>query len=336
MTGEHGRRVDFTHESKSLLANPLGDPHRRTVEVLLPPGYHPDERLPVVYWLPGFGANPSLTTRAIAFGGSVADRMWAAMARGTAPRALVVVPDCTTAYGGSQYINSPACGNYSDYLAELVAETDQRFRTRPEPAWRAIGGKSSGAYGALVAAMQTDLFGAVLAHSPDAGFEHSYLPLLPAVLDTVRDAGGVTGFLARRRTGPHDAPFMVAMSLMAMGMCYATEVSPEPAGTLPCDPVTGVFRPGVWRTWLRHDPVHMVPAHPDRLRALRLLYLDTGQRDEYHMHWGARALHATLDSHGIGHEYGEHGGGHQGIEHRFVVSLSLLGQIWRGDRTEAR
>ncbi|WP_218108561.1 alpha/beta hydrolase-fold protein, partial [Actinacidiphila rubida] len=215
-----GRRVSFTHESKSLLDNPLGDPHHRTVEVLLPPGHHPGERLPVLYWLPGFGATASLTTRGIVFGAPVAQQMWAAMARGSAPRALVAVPDCATAFGGSQYINSPACGRYSDYLAEVVTEVDQRFRTRPEPAWRAVGGKSSGGYGALIAGMRGDLFGAVVAHTPDAGFEHAYLPLLPGVLDTLRQAGGVTAFLARRRTGPHDGPFMVAMSLVAMGMCY--------------------------------------------------------------------------------------------------------------------
>ncbi|WAL96811.1 alpha/beta hydrolase-fold protein [Streptomyces sp. Je 1-369] len=336
MTVEHGQRVTITHESKCLLANPLGDPHLRTVEVLLPPGYRSDERLPVVYWLPGYGATASLTSRSIVFGGSVAERVRTGMAQGTIPRALVVVPDCTTAYGGSQYINSPACGDYSDYLAEVVAEVDQRFRTRPGPAWRAIGGKSSGGYGALVAGMRSDLFGAVLAHSPDAGFEHSYLGLLPGALDTMRDAGGVTAFLGRRGTGPHDGQFMVAMSLLAMGMCYADEVPSDPADALPCDPETGVFRPAVWQTWLRHDPVRMVPGHLGRLRDLRLLHLDTGQRDEYHMHWGARALHATLAAHGISHTYGEHDGGHQGIEHRFIESLSLLKQLWRGDREGAR
>ncbi len=34
---------------------------------------------------------------------------------------IVVMPDCFTAYGGSQYLNSSAVGNYDDYLVqELV------------------------------------------------------------------------------------------------------------------------------------------------------------------------------------------------------------------------
>lgn len=327
------------HRSECLRDNPLGDPYVRTIEVLLPPGYREDVPLPVVYWLPGFGARPSLTTRPLAFGDSPAGRIHRAMADGDIPPALLVVPDCTTAYGGSQYLDSPACGRYLGYLGEVVAEVDRRFRTRPAPEWRAVGGKSSGGYGALVAAMRTDLFGAVLAHSPDAGFEHSYLPLLPGVLDTLEAAGGVERLLERRESGPHDGAFMVAMSLLAMGMCYAAKPGTTAADELPCDPLTGLFRPEIWAGWLRHDPVHAVhavPAHADRLRALRLLYLDTGVRDEYHMHWGARALHAALREADITHDYREHGGGHHGIEHRFTSSLAALGQVWRAAGTPER
>ncbi|WP_328666214.1 esterase family protein [Streptomyces sp. NBC_00322] len=323
-----GRRVVVDHHSNCLRDNPLGDPYTRRIEVLLPPGYREDARHPVVYWLPGFGAAPTLTNRPLAFGDSVAGRLQAAMARGEIPAALLVVPDCTTAYGGSQYIDSPACGRYLTHLTEVVAEVDRRFATRAEPACRAIAGKSSGGYGALIAAMHTDLFGAVLAHTPDAGFEHCYLPLLPGVLDTIEAAGGIEQFLDRRDSGPHDVAFMVAMSLLAMGMCYAPEPGFRAAQTLPCDPRTGLFRPQVWERWLRHDPVRTAAAHAERLRALRLLYLETGRRDEYHMHWGVRALHATLQELGIAHEYQEHDGGHHGIEHRFTASLGRLGRVW--------
>ncbi|MFD9794361.1 alpha/beta hydrolase-fold protein [Streptomyces sp. NPDC059070] len=323
-----GTRVLVEHTSACLRDNPLGDPATRRIEVLLPPGYDEGRRYPVVHWLPGFGAYPSLTGRPLAFGEAPADRVHRAMARGTVPAALIVVPDATTAYGGSQYLDAPACGRYLGQLAEVVAEVDRRFPTLAEPRWRAVGGKSSGGYGALVAAMRTDLFGAVLAHTPDAGFEHSYLPLLPGVLDTLEAAGGVERLLAQRESGPHDTPFMVAMSLLAMGMCYADEPGTTPAEALPCDPRTGLFRPAVWERWLRHDPVRLSPAHAGRLRALRLLYLDTGRRDDYHMHWGVRALHAVWREHGIAHEYQEHGGGHHGIEHRFLTSLALLGRVW--------
>ena len=323
-----GRRLLVDHVSTCLRGNPLGDPHRRRIEVLLPPGYRPEIRYPVVYWLPGFGATPTLTRGPVVFGPDPAARIHAAMADGQVPAALLVVPDCTTAYGGSQYLDSPGSGRYLGYLGEAVAEVDRRFSTRAEPAWRAVAGKSSGGYGALVAAMRTDLFGAVLAHTPDAGFEHCYLPLLPGVLDTLAGAGGVERFLERRATGPHDGRYMVAMSLLAMGMCYRAGADGGAGEALPCDPVTGVFRPGVWQQWLRHDPVRTAAAHTGRLRALGLLYLETGRHDEYHMHWGVRALHATLQGLGVDHEYQEHDGGHAGIEHRFTTSLARLGQLW--------
>ncbi|MBD0744113.1 alpha/beta hydrolase-fold protein [Streptomyces sp. CBMA152] len=330
MSEQLGTRVLVEHTSAALRDNPLGDPYERRIEVLLPPGYDESKRYPVVHWLPGFGANPTLTGRALAFGEAPADRIHRAMARGEIPAALIAVPDATTAYGGSQYLDSPACGRYLTYLGEVVAEVDRRFATLAEPRWRAVGGKSSGGYGAVVAAMETELFGAVLAHTPDAGFEHSYLPLLPGVLDTVEAAGGMEQLLAKRESGPHDTPFMVAMSILAMGMCYADKPGTAPAEALPCDPRTGVFRPEVWERWLRHDPVRMAPAHKDQLKALQLLYLDTGLRDDYHMHWGARALHAVWQEHGVAHEYQEHDGGHHGIEHRFLTSLALLGRVWDG------
>ncbi|MGW8355003.1 alpha/beta hydrolase-fold protein [Streptomyces wedmorensis] len=321
--------VVVDHESVRLRGNPLGDPYRRRIEVHLPPGYDGVRRFPVVYWLPGFGAHPGLTGRALAFGASVADRLRQAMEDGRVPPALLVVPDCTTAYGGSQYLDSAASGEYAGYLAEVVAEVDRRFATRPEPAWRAVGGKSSGGYGALIAGMTSDLFGAVVACSPDAGFEHCYLPLLPGTLDTVRAAGGVDGLLARRAAGPHDVPFMVAMSIVAMGMCYAEKPDTSASDALPCDPGTGLFRDDVWQRWLTLDPVRMLPEHAGRLAGLGLLHLDVGQRDEYGMHWGVRALHAALRAHDVPHVYREHEGGHHGIEHVFTEALAGLWRVWR-------
>ncbi|MFJ6466031.1 alpha/beta hydrolase [Streptomyces sp. NPDC091387] len=325
---DSAKTVVFDHESTCLRDNPLGDPHTRRVEVHLPPGYDGVRPFPVIYWLPGFGAHPSLSGKALAFGSTVADRFRSAMADGRVPPALIVVPDGTTAYGGSQYIDSAPCGRYAGYLAEIVAAVDRRFTTRPAPRWRAIGGKSSGGYGALIAGMTCDLFGSVIACSPDAGFEHSHLPLLPRTLDTVRAAGGMDALLARRATGPIDVPFMVAMSIITLGMCYAEDPRTSPSDALPCDPETGAFRDEVWQRWLTHDPVRMLDEHAEALTRLDHLHLGVGERDEYGMHWGARALHAALDAHGVPHHYAEHEGGHHGIEHVYTDALAGLQHLW--------
>lgn len=322
--------VVLDHQSACLRGNPLGDPDRRRIEVHPPPGYDATRRYPVVYWLPGFGAHPGLGHRALVFGGSVAGRLHRAMRDGEVPHALLAVPDCTTAYGGSQYLDSAASGRYSGYLAEVVAAVDRHFPTLAEPAGRAVAGKSSGGYGALTAGLNSELFGSVFAFSPDAGFEHCYLPLLPGALDTIRAAGGVAGLLARRDSGPHDTPFMVAMSIIAMGMCYAETPGTSPSDALPCDPATGAFRDEVWQRWLRHDPVRMLPDRTARLSGLRLLHLSVGERDDYGMHWGVRALHAALGEHGVAHTYREHEGGHHGIEHVFTGALAGLSRVWPG------
>ena len=43
---------------------------------------------------------------------------------------IIVMPDCFTALGGNQYLNSSAIGRYADYLTrELVPFVDREFRT---------------------------------------------------------------------------------------------------------------------------------------------------------------------------------------------------------------
>ena len=52
------------------------------------------------------------------------------IAAGTISPMIAVMPDCFTYYGGSQYINSTATGNYEDYLTEeIVPFVDGNFRT---------------------------------------------------------------------------------------------------------------------------------------------------------------------------------------------------------------
>ena len=48
--------------------------------------------------------------------------------------AIIVFPDCFTALGGNQYVNSSAIGDYADYLTrEIIPFVDREFRTLAEP-----------------------------------------------------------------------------------------------------------------------------------------------------------------------------------------------------------
>ena len=74
---------------------------------------------------------------------------------------VIPMPDCWTAYGGAQFIDSAGTGKYMTYLCdELVPFVDERFATLAERDGRAVQGKSSGGYGALVLPMlRPDLWG---------------------------------------------------------------------------------------------------------------------------------------------------------------------------------
>jgi S-formylglutathione hydrolase FrmB len=63
------------------------------------------------------------------------------------PPALVVFVDCWTSVGGSQFLDSPALGDYHTYLCdEVVPWVDQHYRTLATREHRGIAGKSSGGY----------------------------------------------------------------------------------------------------------------------------------------------------------------------------------------------
>jgi hypothetical protein len=113
--------------------NPLGDPHVRKLAVWLPPQYDGGRRrrFPVLYDLVGFTGSglshanwkPSATTCPSA--------PRASCTRQDGP-AIIVFPDCFTALGGNQYVNSSAIGNYADYLTrEIIPFVDGEFRTSP-------------------------------------------------------------------------------------------------------------------------------------------------------------------------------------------------------------
>ena len=312
-------------ESEVLRGNPLGDPHVREVPVYVPPGHGGDERLPVVFLLSGFtGRGHSLLESHPWKGGFV--RQWdQRVRRGEAPRALLVMPDCLTRLGGSQYVNSSATGRYEDHVAdELVPFIDASFATSGA---RAVAGKSSGGFGALHLAMRRPgLFAAAASLSGDCCFEYPFAQeLLVAARGLAPLGGDPRRFLARFEesydlSGDNHA----VLNVLAMSACY----SPNPASPygfdLPLDVETGARRPDVWARWLGFDPVHAAAAHAEALRALALLYLEAGAKDEFHLQLGLRVLTRELTRLGVPHEHVEHDGGHFGLDARYHVAVPRL------------
>jgi len=317
--------------SKALAGNPLGDPATRALPVLLPPGYaDSDRRYPVIVGITGFTGRGLMMLNDGAWGPNLAQRLERLYAAGM-PHAIVVLPDCFTRYGGSQYINSGATGRYEDYVIdELIPWVDAHYRTIPAPEARAIFGKSSGGYGSMILGMRhPEVFGALACHSGDMFFELCYGRDFPAFCNAVNKAGGVEAwwkaFAEKVRTvekaGRED---MEALNILAMAACY----SPDPAVPLgiglPMDLRTCERIPEVWARWLAWDPAELLDRYGDNLRTLRLLYMDCGTRDEFSLHFGARLMSKRLKARGIAHEYEEFEDGHMSVQYRYDVSLPKL------------
>ena len=115
---------------------------------------------------------------------------------------MVVLVDAWTSLGGSQFLNSTSTGRYLDYLCdEIVPFVDARYPTAADREHRALAGKSSGGYGAMVVPMlRPEVFGALASHAGDALFECCYLPEFPKIARTLRDHfdGSMDALLAGR------------------------------------------------------------------------------------------------------------------------------------------
>ena len=319
-------RIEFA--SRALQGNRLGDPHVRDVPVYLPWGYDDtDRRYPVAWCLAGFTGAGESHLNWKGWGESLPERLDRLISDGAVGPMIVVFPNCFTRLGGSQYINSSVSGLYDDYLVEeLVPLVDRTHRTLPEVRHRGVFGKSSGGFGAIVQAMlHPDVWGAAVCHSGDSYYEFCFLADLPKTLNLVGRAGGVRAFTeAFARKTSHTATEVHAIMHCAMAACFDPQPNHPDGYMLPADLHTGRLLPERWGRWLAWDPVRMIPEHADALRQLRLLYIDCGDRDQYHLHYGARQMRAALDAAGVAHEYEEFADNHSNIHYRMDVSLPRL------------
>src|SRR5260370_18055211 len=164
-----GQLEEHVVTSELLRDNPLGDPHERPLWVYLPPGYDddPDGRYPAVYVIQGYTGHLTMWRNRAAYRQPFTETADAVFARGEAPPTLVVYVDAGTAYGGSQFVDSPGTGRYHSYPCdEIVPWVDWRYRTLPEAAHRATMGNSRGGFGAMITPMlRPDRFGALATHA---------------------------------------------------------------------------------------------------------------------------------------------------------------------------
>ena len=334
-SSELAGHIDEHVLSSGLLAgNPLGDPHERPLWVYLPPGYddEPGRRFPAVYVIQGYGGQLGMWRNRAPYRQSFPEAADAVFAAGQAPAAIVVYVDAWTAYGGSQFVDSPATGRYHSYLCdEVVPWVDGHYRTLADAAHRAIMGKSSGGFGAMITPMlRPDLFGALATHAGDALYEMCYLPEFGRAARLLREYDGDIwrwwdDFRSRVSfTREADRPLL---SLLGVSACFSARED----GTvdLPFDPATGVLLPEVWQRWLDWDPVRMAPRYAGALLAQRAIWIDAGSRDDYYLDLGAAAFRAALRDVGVADEkirFELFDATHAAIEYRYPLSLGWLCQ----------
>ena len=180
--------------SAMLADNPLGDPAERPVEVYVPPGYDddPQRRYPTVFVIQGYTGSVPMWHNRSAFRPTFPEAVDALFAAGDTPPCILVFVDAWTAYGGSQFVDSPGTGRYHSYLCdEVVPFVDDRYRTLASAAHRGIAGKSSGGFGAMITPMlRPDLFGGFASHAGDALYELCYIPSFGKVVRGLRDYEG--------------------------------------------------------------------------------------------------------------------------------------------------
>ncbi|MEH1781518.1 MAG: alpha/beta hydrolase-fold protein [Nostoc sp.] len=153
-----------TYNSKAMGAS-------RTYGVSLPPGYgkNPKKSYPVIFLLHGGHGSPN--DWFIQSKGQALNTIEQLYTTGKLPPSIIITPDGndkrgSSPYWDSQYIDGPN-GKVSTAVGnELVKVVQSRYRTRTNPDFWAIGGLSSGGWGAInVGLHNVDHFSILFSHS---------------------------------------------------------------------------------------------------------------------------------------------------------------------------
>ena len=297
----------------SLEGNLLGEPAERELWIYLPPQYfESDAALPVAYYLPGFGET---TINGVTMPGEL-DAAFA-----TLDPMIIVVVSGVTAAGGSFYVDSPANGNWEQFITEDVVDyVDANFRTIPAVESRGIFGGSMGGFGALNLAMRhPDIFGAVYASTPgllddrgvaQMGFFDSDEQILET-LGTLETASDQEGAAVSEALVP---PNYISQLEFAYGLAFAPSTEP-PYFAFPFTQADGELArdDAVMSTWDAGfgDWGAKVDEFRDNLAQLAGIGFVCASDDEFE--WipqGCVYLDAQLTDADIDHEYLVTTGGH--------------------------
>jgi len=297
---QHGRIAVDTVRAASL-ANLLGSPTATRVSVYLPPSYDSsNRRYPVVYLLHGFGVSdlgwvhPS---RMVGIGG-IMDTLIAAH---SANEMIVVMPNASTKFGGSFYVNSAGQGNWEDFIAhDLVTWIDGKYRTLARPESRGITGHSMGGYGALYLGMRHggETYGAMFAMSPCCSAPLEFVAARDG--DTWEALARTTSFAALAATG------FGVQSLAAVSAAFASDSARPPLYFDLAEEKHGdvwTEKPAVLSRFNDHALLLMVPRYEANLRRMRAVGFEGGTQDEIVPTRDLTRLDTAMTNAGVTHTF---------------------------------
>ena len=284
-----GARMEaFEIPGDTLKDNPLRDPVRRWVALVLPEKPQAVERL--VFYLPGYGGSSEDALRDRVTFPRLVDQLAAeGLALG------IVVVDCRNRWGGSQYLNSPAQGKYADYVCnEIVPLVESRLGLKLNAGQRVVAGHSSGGYGAVMLGMQRrDLFGHVVAIAPDGDFEVTCRDwFVDPQLTRLTEAD-----IAAIQNGPRSvAQSKGGLVELVAGLSAAfAPVGPQAPGKSQWIlDGRGQLRQDVWEQWLQVDPLRILRKNPDAFGATQNVYLEGTAQDSLLNNIAARNMYEAL------------------------------------------
>ncbi|HEY2326774.1 MAG TPA: alpha/beta hydrolase-fold protein [Gaiellaceae bacterium] len=300
--------------SEALRGNPLGDLNERPLFVWSPGG---DGPYPTVYVL-----HAHMRAARWWFNVEPFQRSYPETIDELAPEAVIVLVDGWTSVGGSQWIDSDGVGRYGTYLCEeVVPFVDAQF---PTNGLRALQGKSSGGYGAIVNALRRpDLFHAVASHAAGPALFEVTLPSDGAAAARALRGRSLAEWFATDFAGLESSGDAILVELWSAALAFS-------GGAVPFDAETAELMPDVWQQWLAHDPVRVV-ASSAAAKSLRGVWLDAGDRDTYSLDLAAIALQRAFVAAGLPRErmqFELFPGGHRGLSWRYPLSLDwLLGRL---------
>lgn len=334
--------------SPALENNLLGLPADRKVNIYLPKSYSTctEKHYPVIYFLHGVPAWSDMLMDAVPFG--IFQQM-AQLAVGVdfptegflpwlnnlvenegMQEVIVVMPDASTLFGSSMYVNNTVLGNFEDYIVKDVVEfTDSHYRTIPHFNWRAISGQCAGGYGAMSIAMKhPKVFRYVGALSPAHFPEDTWKVIAQYML--AEDQIWMDNWGVPAGPVPYSpySPFKFANnSAYMLGQNWLPNPENPPYFCdLPFTIVDGVpvINPELMAKVDAQNLPVLSQKYENELRQLKTVYFDCGENDELGMYWPNVALDKQLNEMHIKHQFETYSNPGTHISNLY----ERLGKVW--------